>query len=116
MNSRLKLLLNNLVKTLTCTNEIRDYSHSMGELYYHRMLLTRALMHSHKDKSWKSRKHHDGTMIPGFFIVGISTDDGDITYHYEEKYWSLFEVKELEKAPMWDGIIGGSLERLLKEF
>jgi len=112
----LKLALYNAIKSITNTNEIKDYSHSMGDLYYHRMLLTRALLHSHKEKAWKSKKHDDGEMIPGFFIVGLTTKDGDITYHYEEKYWDLFEVQELKKAPSWDGIVGGSLQRLLKEF
>lgn len=121
MNSKgdfmnIKLALKNAIKTITNTNEICDNAHSMGDLYYHRMILTRALMHSHKEVSWKSKLHNDGDMIPGFFVVGISTPSGDITYHYKIEFWDLFDVQELDKAPAWDGIVGGSLERLLNEF
>lgn len=56
-----------------------------------------------KDKAWKSKFHHDGTMFDDYFIIGISTPKGEYTYHYELKYWDKFDVKELEKAPKWDG-------------
>jgi hypothetical protein len=43
-------------------------------------------------------------MFEGMFIVGIETPEGQATYHYDiEPYWDLFKVKELEKAPKWDG-------------
>ena len=55
-------------------------------------------------KAWKSRKHHDGTMFDGMFIVGIETPDGQATYHYDlEPYWDMFNCTELEFAPEWDG-------------
>ena len=48
--------------------------------------------------------HHDGTMYNGIFIVGIDTPNGQATYHYNiNPYWDLFDVKELNKAPEWDG-------------
>ena len=43
-------------------------------------------------------------MYDGMFIVGIETPDGQATYHYDiEPYWDMFECKELEYAPEWDG-------------
>ena len=43
-------------------------------------------------------------MYPGMFIVGIETDNGQATYHYDiEPYWDMFPVKELEQVPEWDG-------------
>lgn len=43
-------------------------------------------------------------MYAGMFIVGIETPDGQATYHYDIKpYWEMFNVKELEHAPIWDG-------------
>ena len=114
--NRFRLAIHNFIKSFTNPNEIRDHVHSMGDLYEHRMLLTRALMHSNKEASWKSQLHHDGNMMPGFFIVGITTKSGDITYHYKQGDWELFEVEELAKAPAWDGIVGGRLQRLKEEW
>jgi hypothetical protein len=38
------------------------------------------------------------------FIVGIETPEGQATYHYDlNPYWDMFKVKELDKAPTWDG-------------
>ena len=43
-------------------------------------------------------------MYDGMFIVGINTPQGPASYHYNiEPYWDLFDVKELPKAPEWDG-------------
>jgi hypothetical protein len=43
-------------------------------------------------------------MFDGMFIVGIGTPNGQATYHYDiNPYWDMFKVKELEKAPKWDG-------------
>ena len=56
------------------------------------------------DKAWKSKLHDTGDMYDGMFIVGIETEQGQATYHYDiDPYWDMFKVKELEKAPKWDG-------------
>ena len=56
------------------------------------------------EKAWKSRKHHDGTMYDDMFIVGIETPEGQATYHYNiDPYWKMFQCKEVEFAPEWDG-------------
>ena len=40
----------------------------------------------------------------GMFIVGIETPAGSATYHYDiDPYWDMFDVKELERAPKFDG-------------
>ena len=52
-------------------------------------------------------------MFDGYFIVGITTPKGDFTYHYELKNWDMFEVKELETAPKWDGHQPKDIVRLL---
>lgn len=84
--------------------ETSDGYHTFNELYYHRAVLFSAICRCFPERSWKSRKHHDGTMYPGMFIVGIETDDGQATYHYDiEPCWDMFPVKELEQAPEWDG-------------
>lgn len=86
------------------TGETSDGYHTFNELYHHRAVLFSVICRCFPERSWKSRKHHDGTMFPGMFIVGIETDNGQATYHYDiEPYWDMFPVKELEQAPEWDG-------------
>lgn len=56
------------------------------------------------EKAWKSKLHDTGDMFDCMFIVGIETEQGQATYHYNiDPYWDMFKVKELEKAPKWDG-------------
>ena len=95
------------------TNDISDKWHTFGELYYHRMILTLALMRQNKDKAWKSKQHHDGTMFEDSFICGIDTPKGQYSYHYDLEHWELFNVKELDKAPEYDGHKPEDVTRLL---
>ena len=85
------------------TDLISDGYHTFGQLYYQRCVLFATICNQNKDISWKSKKHSDGSMYENYFIVGIETPKGNYTYHYEMKYWDLFEVKELDNAPEWDG-------------
>lgn len=86
-------------------NNISDGQHTFGELYEHRAKLFSVICNQENisERAWKSKLHNDGSMYENYFIVGINTPDGQATYHYEMKYWDLFNVKELEKAPKWDG-------------
>lgn len=84
-----------------CDN-VSDGYHTFKELYHHRMLLTASLFNT-SDLAWKSKKHDDGTMFDDYFIVGITTNEGQATYHYHIDNWHLFNVAELESAPKWDG-------------
>ena len=62
------------------------------------------ICNTNKSICWKAKKHHDGTMYDGMFIVGINTPFGQDSYHYDiEPYWDMFSVEELEMAPEWDG-------------
>ena len=90
-------------KGIIDTNKISDGSHTFGDLYDHRAKLFSLICNSHQDKSWKSKQHDDGSMFDNYFIVGVNTNLGQATYHYENKYWDLFNVKEVERAPKWDG-------------
>ena len=86
------------------TGETSDGYHTFNELYHHRAVLFSVIVKAFPDHAWKSRKHHDGTMYDGMFIVGIETPDGQATYHYDvDPYWDMFKCKELEYAPEWDG-------------
>lgn len=83
--------------------EISDGYHTFNELYEHRRILFATLCHSVRHRAWKSKLHHDGTMYPDYFIVGIETSEGQATYHYHIKYWGEFDVAEKTNAPEWDG-------------
>lgn len=81
-----------------------DGYHTFNELYHHRAVLFSVIVKAFQDKAWKSKKHHDGTMYDGMFIVGIDTPRGQATYHYDiDPYWDMFECPELQRAPEWDG-------------
>ena len=88
-------------------DNIGDFSdgyHTFNELYHHRAVLFSVICNMFPDKAWKSKLHDTGDMYDGMFIVGIETEQGQATYHYDiEPYWDMFKVKELAKAPKWDG-------------
>lgn len=84
--------------------ETSDGYHTFNELYHHRAVLFSVIVRDHRELAWKARKHHDGTMYDGMFIVGIETPAGQATYHYDlDPYWDMFDCEEREAAPEWDG-------------
>lgn len=88
----------------TVTGETSDGYHTFNELYHHRAVLFSVIVRDHAELAWKSKAHHDGSMYDGMFIVGIQTPQGQATYHYDiDPYWEMFDCRELERAPEWDG-------------
>lgn len=86
--------------------EISDGYHTFNELYHHRAILFASLCNTFPDKAWKSKQHDDPNqpMYDGMFICGITTPEGEATYHYDiNPYWDMFHVKELDRAPAFDG-------------
>ena len=84
--------------------DLSDGYHTFNELYHHRAILFSVICNSMPDRAWKSKLHDTGDMFDGMFIVGIETPQGQATYHYDiNPYWDMFKVRELEKAPKWDG-------------
>lgn len=94
-------------------SEISDEFHTMSELYYNRMVLTAVILNQNSDISWKSRLHDDGGMFEGFFVVGIDTPEGQYGYHYQLKYWDLFQIPELPLGKPYDGYTKEDIGRLL---
>lgn len=93
--------------------QISDGYHTFEELYYHRMILFSVICNQNKSRAWKSKLHDDGTMFDDYFIVGITTEEGEYTYHYHMDYWSHFDVTEIDRAPVWDGHKPEDITRLL---
>lgn len=83
------------------TNDISDGYHTFGELYEHRHALFLAVCRAYP--SWKSRLHSDGSNMPGWFIAGVDTPAGMVTYHIPDAWWFLYDIQELGRAPEWDG-------------
>lgn len=108
----------NSIPTSQSVGELSDRYHTFNELYDHRAKLFIALCRtSFKNIAWKSLLHDDGTMYPGMFIVGVDTKHGQATYHYDiNPYWAMFKgIKELDKAPKWDGHTPSeAIERIYK--
>ena len=81
-----------------------DGYHTFKELYHHRAVLFSVICKAFHEKAWKSKLHSDGSMFDGMFIVGINTPEGQATYHYDiDPYWNMFVVRELDRAPEFDG-------------
>lgn len=96
--------LADLIEPQPITGDTSDGYHTFNELYDHRAKLFSVIVRCFKNRAWKSKLHHDGTMYEGMFIVGIETSQGQAAYHYDiDLYWSVFDCKELARAPEWDG-------------
>ena len=90
-------------KGVDITGDTSDGYHTFNELYEHRHTLFAAVLRLIPDKAWKSKLHDDGTMFDGWFIAGIETPEGQVTYHIPLRLWDKFKVTELPNAPKWDG-------------
>ena len=85
-----------------------DGYHTHNELYRYRMLYN-----AHAARGWvaqgipvvKSWRHEDGELCFGgdWFIVTATLPTGQVSNHYEEKYWDLFDVPIRVYPPVWDG-------------
>ena len=95
--------------------KISDGCHTFESLYHQRAVLFATIVKLNKDKAWKSYRHEDGELCfgGGWFIVGIDTPEGSYTYHYENKYWDLFDCEELHAGKHWDGHTDKDVGRLL---
>jgi hypothetical protein len=108
--------------TLTMFDDIgtvSDGSHTFHELYQHRGLLFCMLIR-HDPHAWKSRLHHDGTAVEGWFMAGMRVHcayedpapdaprrryslQKTVAYPLPDAMWDLCQVKEVPKAPAQDG-------------
>ena len=89
-------------RTKNSADDISDGYQTFGDLYKHRTYLL-ALAMIHLPYAWKARKHEDGTMFDGMFVVGFPTPNGMVTYHCDNEYWNDFKVPEIPHAPHFDG-------------
>lgn len=104
-----------IIEPQEITEDTSDGYHTFRQLYYQRMMLFAVLVSEHKDVAWKTRRHEGGEPCfgGGWFLVTIETPDGQYGYHYEDKYWDLFDCEELPKAKHWDGYDETDVGRLM---
>ena len=95
--------------------DLSDGFHTFNSLYYQRMILFAAIVKKNRDKAWKSFRHEDGELCfgGGWFVVGVDTPEGSYTYHYEAKYFDLFDCDILDYSKHWDGHTEKDVTRLL---
>lgn len=105
------------------TDYISDGQHTFGDLYFHRMCLTKiiayvvttedAMLVGTRHRVYRSTKHSDDSMFDGYFIVVFKTPEGDYSYHYEMKYWDMFDfLPTHDRADEYDGHTPDDISRL----
>ena len=95
----------NIISSASSIEELSDGYHTFNELYDFSREYNAALVNTGVWKSHKSYRHHNGELCfgGGWFIVMIDTPFGQISNHYETKYWDEFHCEEKEVADEWDG-------------
>lgn len=90
--------------------DVSDGYHTFKELYQYRMLYNAAFFNELNKNGrgipvCKSHRHSDGELCfgGGWFIVMAELPTGQVSNHYENKDWDLFNVPELETGWKWDG-------------
>lgn len=94
----------------TVKEQLSDGYHTFKELYDIRLAYNVALFNDWSKGRYfdyeplynvhKSWKHFDGQECfgGGWFIVCANLPSGQISNHYEAKYWNLFKIPETETA------------------
>ena len=103
-------------------DDVTDGYHTFKELYEYRMLYNAAFFNELTKQNLydvhKSKRHSDGEKCfgGGWFIVMAELPTGQISNHYELKYWKLFNIPEKEKANKYDGHIPKIAAQRLKKY
>lgn len=101
-------------------SDMSDGYHTFKEYETFRMLYNAALFNCLVDKYkvCKSMYHDDGKKPfgGGYFVVYAELPTGQVSNHYELKYWDLFNIPIVNKAPKWDGHTTFDVMNRLLEF
>ncbi|MCH9836325.1 hypothetical protein K0U83_11720 [bacterium] len=94
---------------------ISDGFHTFKELYDFRLVFNACLFNEWAKQGvygvHKSRKHGDGEECfgGGWFVVMATTPFGQVSNHYRDCHWGIFECESREKADAWDGHSAGDV-------
>jgi hypothetical protein len=83
--------------------EVSDGYHTFNELYDHRNALFVALCHAHPFAAFKTLRDDKGEQWDGWFIAGLQTPAGQVTYHMPLEWWDRVKVEELICNEGYDG-------------
>ncbi len=83
--------------------DVSDGYHTFKELYEHRCLLWMLVLHSQREQAFKTRKNDKGEEWDGWFIAGLDSDYGQMTYHLPMALWDKLDVAEYERNIDYDG-------------
>ena len=104
--------VNGLVRDAVPGNEVElvsDGYHTFKELYDFRLVFNACLFNEWAERGiyevHKSHKHGDGEECfgGGWFVVMATTPFGQISNHYRDCHWGIFQCEERELADVWDG-------------
>lgn len=85
-------------------SKISDGYHTFADLYEHRHALWAALLYVYEPIAFKTRRNQEGEEWPGWFIAGINTEMGQLSYHMPDEWWDrLLNVAEVERNSRYDG-------------
>lgn len=93
-----------LASTVQVNGETSDGYHTFNELYNFRKVLNAVMFNEwareEKYRVHKSRRHYDNELCfgGGWFIVLALLPIGQISFHYKEEDWGLFNIPEFESA------------------
>jgi hypothetical protein len=86
------------------TGETSDGYHTFNELYAHRNALFSLVLISYLKSAWKTWRNQNGEVWEGWFIAGLETEFGQISYHMPAEWWErLPDVPEIERNAAYDG-------------
>jgi hypothetical protein len=80
-------MMGKLIIPMENVGEISDGYHSFSELYEHRHALFGHLLHQYKSCAFKTWRDDKKKKIDGWFIAGVNTLQGQITYHIPGRLW-----------------------------
>jgi hypothetical protein len=91
------------------TGDTSDGYHTFNELYEHRHSLFASLLQITGQiqtlvRPWKTWRDQNGEVWEGWFIAGLDTIHGQISYHMPAEWWDrLPDVPEIERNAKYDG-------------
>lgn len=90
--------------TLPCdVDDVSDGYHSFRELYKHRNMLWLCVVNNNPEIAFKTKLDDQGNHLPGYFIAGINSDAGQITYHLPNNLWNKCLAEPVDSNADYDG-------------
>jgi hypothetical protein len=102
-DEELEGFMGSIAADLENVRDLSDGYHTFNQLYQHRNAMFLLMANQTGEASFKTKRNGDGEEFPGYFLVGINTPIGQISYHMPIEYWDYARVKEVERNEWYDG-------------